>query len=137
MQIAGALSRREDAPGLVLCSSARRTQQTLEPIRAALASRLRVQIERDLYLASAEALLARIAEIAEREPGALLIGHNPGLHELAVALASRGPRDELARLRAKLPTAALVVLELDAASWRDVEPGCGRLVELLLPRELE
>lgn len=137
MQIAGALSRREDAPGLVLCSSARRTQQTLEPIRAALASRLRVQIERDLYLASAEALLARIAKIAEREPGALLIGHNPGLHELAVSLVSRGSRDELARLRAKLPTAALVVLELDAASWRDVEPGCGRLVELLLPRELE
>jgi len=135
--VAAALSQREGAPALVLCSTATRTRQTLERIRPALAPPQRVHVERNLYLASADALLARIARIAEDEPGALLIGHNPGLHELAVALASRGPRDELARLRAKLPTAALVILELDVASWRDVEPGCGRLVELLVPRDLE
>ena len=131
------LAQHPAPPSLALCSSARRTLQTLEPIQTALASRLRSQIDPDLYLASADALLARVARIPERERSVMLIGHNPGLHELAVHLAAEGSRGELARLRAKLPTAALVHLELDAARWRDVEPGCGRLVELRVPSDLD
>jgi phosphohistidine phosphatase len=133
--VAAVLARHPSPPSLALCSSAKRTLATLAPILDALGARLRVEIEPDLYLAGAEALLARIARIPERERSAMLIGHNPGLHELAVQLAARGARGELARLRAKLPTAALAILELDVAHWRDVGPGCATLLELWTPRE--
>lgn len=132
--MAAALARHPDPPSLALCSPAKRTLATLEPIQDALGARLRTEIEPELYLAGAEALLARIARLPERERSVMLIGHNPGLHELAVQLAARGARGELARLRAKLPTAALAILELDVARWRDVGPGCATLVELRTPR---
>ena len=133
--VAAWLARHPTPPSLVLCSSAKRTRQTLEPIQVALAPRLRALVERELYLADADALLARIARLGENERSVMLIGHNPGLHELAVRLAARGARDLLARLRAKLPTAALALLELDVAHWRDVELGCARLAERRTPRD--
>jgi phosphohistidine phosphatase len=134
-RVAGYLAQSAPGPSLVLCSSALRTRETWAPISRQLTPCPRVRIERELYLAGAETLLARLARVAAREGPLLVIGHNPGLHELAVRLAVQGEAGELARLRAKLPTAALVRLELDVARWRDLEPGCGRLVELRRPRD--
>lgn len=130
------LSRHPQRPSLVLCSSARRAVETLAPLRRRLGARTRVRIERGLYLASAEVLEARLARLRASEACVLLIGHDPGLHELAVALAERGERAALARLREKFPTAALAVLSLEIERWRAITPGCGRLVAFETPREL-
>jgi phosphohistidine phosphatase len=78
-------------PQLVLCSSARRAQETLE--RAGLAGR----VEPELYGASADALLARLRHISPEVRSVMLIGHNPGVQQLALLLARPGPKlDELA-----------------------------------------
>jgi phosphohistidine phosphatase len=67
----------------------------------------------------------------------MLVGHDPGLHNLAVALAREGDGEALASLRAKLPTAGLVQLRFDVPHWRDVDEGAGRLDAFIKPRDLD
>jgi phosphohistidine phosphatase len=64
----------------------------------------------------------------------MLIGHNPGLEELALALASDG--EGLARMREKYPTAALATIDLPAERWSAIERGSGELVGYVRPRDL-
>jgi phosphohistidine phosphatase len=135
LQVADHLASGDLRPTLILCSTAARTRSTLEPLLDRLEPPPRVEIDPDLYLASAGQLLARLARVSPAEKRVLLVGHNPGLHELAVRLATRGEGAALARLRTKLPTAALVRLELDVAQWRGVAPGCAALAELRFPRD--
>jgi phosphohistidine phosphatase len=72
---------------LVLCSSALRTRQTLDLALAQLAPRPRITIEDELYLATWEKLIRRMRRLDERDANIIVIGHNPGLHDLAIALA--------------------------------------------------
>ena len=67
--------------------------------------------------------------------GVLLIGHNPAIQELAVALASRG--DRLDVLTTKFPTGALAEIRLPDGAWGDVAEGSGELTRFVTPRELE
>jgi phosphohistidine phosphatase len=64
----------------------------------------------------------------------MLIGHNPGLQDLAVGLAAAGP--ELERLKAKFPTAALATLTLERTTWSELKEGDGELVAYVVPKEL-
>jgi phosphohistidine phosphatase len=121
-------------PELVLCSSARRARETLERIAPALGTAA-VLVERELSAASAAALLDRLRAVPDSVESALLIGHNPGLQDLAVDLARPAPaRHELA---AKYATAALATLELSPSSWSALDRGTAELVALVRPRDLE
>ncbi len=119
------------APGLVLCSPARRARQTLELILPALGDPV-VLVEEGLYAAGAPALLSRLRRLPAGVREAMLIGHNPGIHELALLLAGTGAPESL---RERFPTGALISLRLEAATWGDVHRG-GVVTRLLLPREL-
>jgi phosphohistidine phosphatase len=105
-----------------------RTQETLDLLRPALAE-VEVQVEEPLYGASSETLLERIHSVRDEANSVLLIGHNPGLHHLALALASEGAKRE--RLEAKFPTAALVTLAVEC--WSSPEPGRRRARRLWFP----
>ncbi len=131
--IAEHLRRDLPAPELVLCSSARRTRDTLERISPALGGRVTVQIEDELYAASEERLLERVRELDEGVESVLLIGHNPGLERLALELAGSG--DKLAGVRRKYPTAALATLEFDG-TWRELRPGSAELTDFVTPKQL-
>jgi len=65
----------------------------------------------------------------------MLIGHNPGLQELALALATGGA--DLPRLEEKLPTGALATLVADCESWKALRPGDAKLVDYVVPRDLD
>lgn len=124
-------------PDLVLCSTALRTRQTL----AALVERLGppsppIALEKGLYLASQAVLLGHLRAVADTVSTLLLVGHNDGIGDLAVALAGDGPAEALGRLHDKYPTGALAVLALPGGSWRDLAPGAARLVEFTRPRDL-
>jgi phosphohistidine phosphatase len=121
-------------PELVLCSTARRARETLELIEPALDTRA-VHVEHDLYAASAPALLERLRTVPDTVESVLLIGHNPGLQELALDLARSG--SAAGELGAKYPTAALATLAFPASSWQRLDRGTGELVELVRPRDLE
>ncbi len=120
-------------PELVLCSSAVRTRQTLELIRPALGTST-VTVEDDLYAASSDDLLERLRSLPDTVASVMLIGHNPGLEELALALASSGT--ELGRLEAKFPTAALATLTFADTTWSRLVPGGGVLAGYVVPKQL-
>ena len=125
--------RRGIRPQLVVCSSATRAQQTLERVLPGLGEPT-VWVEATLYAAGAETLLARIRALPGEVDDAMLVGHNPGLHELLLLLAAPGPLRE--RADERLPTGSLAELETGVERWADVTPGTARLTELVLPREL-
>ena len=102
------LSAKLGAIDLVLCSSARRTRETLDLVLVELSPAPRTLIEDELYLASREKLAARLGRLDARDVNVLLIGHNPGLHELAVALADKNSPAFSALASGKFPTAACV-----------------------------
>jgi phosphohistidine phosphatase len=122
-------------PRVVLCSSSLRTRQTLAAILPALGDAFELRIERTLYGAGAAQLLERLRRLPNTAPSALLIAHNPGIQDLALALATAGPA--LAGLREKFPTGALATIELDVERWRDLDHGAATATTLVTPRSLE
>ena len=91
---------------LVLCSSALRARETMDLFLAEFTMRPRSKIEDELYAASQEMLLGRLRRLPEHEVNVLLIGHNPGLHELAITLVDSSSRCFGALASGKFPTAA-------------------------------
>ena len=131
--IAEHLGRKGIAPELVLCSPSRRTRQTLKRLAPGLGKNVDVQIEPELYAAPASDLLQVLHEVPDEVESVMLIGHNPGIQDLALGLAGAG--SGIPRLRSKFPTAALATLELNG-TWRELAPGNGELVSFVKPKEL-
>jgi phosphohistidine phosphatase len=128
-------ARKHDIrPQLVVSSSALRAQETLQGVLPGLGEP-EVWTEVALYAASAETLLERVRALPDEAEEAMLVGHNPGLGNLLLLLAEPGELRE--RAEAKVPTGALATLEADIASWSELEPGGGRLVAFVVPRELK
>ena len=122
-----------EPPELVLCSSAARTVETLQLIRPALPAGTSVKVDDGLYAADADELLAHVRRMPSTVACVLLIGHNPGIGDLAVMLAGHGDRTARAAMAAKFPTAALAHLAIDEP-WSAVEPGVATLEEFWTPR---
>ena len=123
-------------PNLVLCSSACRTQQTLDALRPVLGETVDVHIEDGLYGASSAEILRRLRLVEPAISSVMVIGHNPGLEDLAVELASDGAPAALTQLRTKFPTAALAILDAGRDTWARLSPGQAYLSEIVLPRHL-
>jgi phosphohistidine phosphatase len=120
----------DPAPALVLCSTALRTRETLDEILPALGSAPQILLEDALYLAGANRLLERVQHLREQTESVLLIGHNPGLHQLAVSLAS-----EPGELAESFPTAALAVLRA-GGRWSALRPHQATLIDFKTPKLL-
>ena len=123
-------------PDCVLCSPARRTRETLEALRGALDGADRVEEDEALYLASAGRLLAKLQALPDPESQVLLVGHNPGLAELAQLLVERGAAEVLLRAARGLAPGAFAALRIATPRWRDLAPGCAELVEFLRPEDV-
>lgn len=117
--------------GQVLCSDAARTRETLGLVSTAFDGEVDVQFSRDLYLASATAMLAQLR--AATSPVVTMIGHNPGIGSLAGGLVSTQPQDEDF---GRYPTCATSIFEFDISAWDEVTPGSGALINFTVPRRL-
>jgi phosphohistidine phosphatase len=124
-----------DGPELILCSSARRTRETLDRIRPAFASPPEILIEDGLYLASAASLLMRIAKVPDPVRHPLVIAHNPGTHELADRLAAHSAQKLRARLSGKFPTGAAASYRI-VGPWRGIAHASVFLTEFVTPADL-
>jgi phosphohistidine phosphatase len=120
------------APTLVLCSSARRARETAAPIQQMLGSRVKIKLEDALYAAGADQLLKRLRRLADSVPSVMIIGHNPGIQQLAVELT--GDHAAQVQLAAGFPTAGLATLSVGALRWRELRPGSAELVAFTTPR---
>jgi phosphohistidine phosphatase len=130
------LAKRGVRPDLVLCSPSARTRETLELVSAALGNELPVRFEESLYLAPEDDLLERLEEVPDDVGSVLLVGHNPGIAELAMRLARRGDRDALDALARKFPTGALAELRVSASGWDGLGRGC-ELLGFVTPKRLD
>jgi phosphohistidine phosphatase len=121
-------------PRLVLCSPSVRTRRTLEAIKPSLGKSCTVELVPTLDAASRLELLRRLRALPDSVASVMLIGHNPGLQELALALATHGA--DLPRLKERLPTGALATLVADCESWMALKPGDAELVDYVAPEIL-
>jgi phosphohistidine phosphatase len=135
--MAGYLAEAGIAPALVLCSSAKRTRDTLKGVLPGLGRKPVPILEDGLYHADAVGLLRRLSEVDDAIPSVMLVGHNPAIEDLARKLADGGDKEARARMMEKFPTGALAVLETDAAGWRDVKKTGARLTAFIRPRDLD
>jgi phosphohistidine phosphatase len=132
-------------PDAVLVSTAVRAQQTWEIARDAMKDAVRERPQRphvelldELYGAEPTQLL-RIIRMAEvSDPARLmLIGHNPGMHELALMLAGSGDAAAKKALEHNLPTAGLAILDFATEDWSEVAFRRGKLVRFTSPKLLK
>ena len=118
------------APDMALLSPARRTTETWVGARDAFPP-AKTELAREIYDGAPEAIREAIDDVADRCDTLIVIGHNPGLHEVAVDLLIEASASaaEIEPVAARFPTATAAVYEIDAA-------GRARLDALYLAREL-
>jgi phosphohistidine phosphatase len=134
------MHRKDYEPALILCSTSSRTRETLDLLLPHIGAAAKIEYDRAFYLAEWPKLLGQIRAVSGDASPLLLIGHNPGIEQLAFALA-RQPQNEderkrVERLAEKFPTGALAVMDFELPDWSEVKPGTGKLVDYVRPKDL-
>lgn len=123
-------------PDLVLCSSAKRTQQTLKRLSKRMA--LKVEILPELYHAEPERILDLIGKVNKRVHNLMVIGHNPGFEELVMQLTNQSSNSDLHPLLQAdkiMPTGALAQFSWQG-SWNNQPEANVQLEQIICPRTL-
>ena len=136
-RVAEALRANNLLPEILIHSGALRTKQTAEIFASGWPRRVELQEDLGLYDASDGTLFERARALDDAHASVGLVGHNPGIGNLAIALASSGSSPDLRRMAAKYPTGAASVLDFPAESWRDVQRRTAALVLFVTPAELD
>ena len=123
----------------IIASPAVRVTETLDHFQpAAGLAALEPHWERRVYLASAATLLDVVRETGAQADHLLLVGHNPGLEDLAMMLVPYDASNPARMaIEEKLPTAALVRINFDIADWHDLKENSGTLDAFIRPRDLD
>jgi phosphohistidine phosphatase len=140
-EIGGFIATHPPFPDCVLVSPAVRAHQTWELAWAAMKDRVpppHVELAPDLYGADPAQLLHSIREVSAVDPQRLMVvGHNPGMHELALALTDGGDAAGRRALADNLPTSGLAIFDFATDDWSDVAFRRGRLVLFVSPKLLK
>ncbi len=131
------MARHGLVPDLVVCSTATRAQQTWDLVAAAFPEKIPVVQETRIYEVGAAEILRVVKETGADVHVLLLVGHNPGLRDLAEMLIASGDVDTRQKLLEKFPTGALAVIDFPIDDWRKLHPKAGRLDRFVAPRTLE
>ncbi len=126
------------APEVVLVSTSKRTVQTLGALEPWDETPLIDRLE-TLYLAPAAAVLAAVQGVGASARSVMVVGHNPGLHDLAMLLvgaqAASFDNADVRRLSEGFPSGALAEFAV-TGPWQALDEGGGRLMRFLCPRDL-
>jgi phosphohistidine phosphatase len=134
------IARHPPLPDAVLVSTAMRARQTWDIAREAMKDAPQPHVEwlDEIYGAEPAQLLQTIRMAEVHDPARLmLVGHNPGMHELALMLAGGGDKAALKSLEGNLPTAGLVTLDFAIDNWGEVAFRRGELVGFTSPKLLK
>jgi phosphohistidine phosphatase len=124
-------------PDVVLCSTAQRARETLDLVKPSLPDDATIEHMRALYMAAPREMLTEIGKVPSTAEMVMLVGHNPGMGNLAGLLAGSGDTKALGNLHSKFPTAAIAVLGFNVARWTDLAPESGTLLAFQRPRDLD
>ena len=137
-EIGAWIGRHPPFPSHIMVSHAVRALQTWEIAWEAMKDHVpapAVELTPELYGAEVAQLLATIRNASVTDPKRLmLVGHNPGMHELAFALAGSGDPAGRNALADNLPTAGLVILDFDVDDWTEIGLRRGRLEVFVSPK---
>ena len=120
----------------VLASPARRVVETLEEVAETFGP-LEPEYEQRLYLATTETLIELLRATDESVERLLLVGHNPGMECLALALSGGSDNALRGEIELKYPTGTLAEIALDVEGWWQVDQGCGKITRFIRPRDLD
>lgn len=120
-------------PDLALVSPATRAQETWRLAAAAFAQAPPMLSNDRIYNADTPRLLGVVGEARKEAHILIVVGHNPGLHDLAVLLIASGEVKARERIREKLPTSGLVVIDLPLDDWSLVHAQAGHLERFVSP----
>lgn len=130
------LARENLRPDLALVSSARRTRETWAALDAALGG-VPARVERVIYESGRDGLLAEVAALDGDKTSVIVVGHNPGIEDLARLLVGSAQPTARAQMLQSFPPAALAVIDFDMESWDGIQEGKGHLERFLTPASLE
>jgi len=136
-RIGAYLARHKLIPDHVLCSTAKRARETWALVAAEAATAPPPAFTDRLYDASSRALIEVFRHADPDAKSVLVVAHNPGLQEVATALIASGDLEDRERLREKLPTGGLVVIDFAIEDWSKLHTRSGRLERFVVPRMLE
>ena len=124
-------------PDRVIASPSMRTQETWKYVGAAFKPAPAAMSVERLYDATPHDIFGVVKDTPATAHTLLLIGHNPGLHEAALMLIASGDIDARERLRGKLPTSGLVIIDFALDDWSKLHARSGRLERFISPKSLE
>ena len=127
------MARHGLVPDLALVSPVTRAEETWALVAKTLPNAQPVVSEEGIYNAGRDKLLGIIRKVRDAHV-LLVVGHNPGLHELAVSLIASGDVEARKCVNEKLPTSGLVVIDLPFDDWSRLHPNAGRLERFVSPR---
>jgi phosphohistidine phosphatase len=132
-RIGAYMSRHKMQPDQVLCSTAKRTRETLALVQAEFSAEPPCRYDERLYEATPERILEALAEVEPEAGTVLVVGHNPGLQALALLLIASGDLDARERLHEQFPTSGLVVIDFALPGWDKLHHHSGRLERFIVP----
>jgi phosphohistidine phosphatase len=121
-------------PDLVLCSSSRRTRDTLAALLPFIRGDTDIHLTEELYESPVESYLATIRKRGGTAATLLIVGHNPAIEETAAELIDRNKSGGATAIR--FPTAGLGVIDFDIVDWNALKPSTGKLVVFVEPKTL-
>lgn len=122
-------------PDRIVSSPAERARQTAELFAEAVDYRQKIRWVESAYAASSGELMSVLRQQPDEASHILMIGHNPGLEDLAATII--GADAYGMALGVRLPTAALAHIALNVDSWSEIQANCGQLQWLVTPKLLK
>jgi phosphohistidine phosphatase len=135
-KIGAYLAKHGYLPDQVVVSTASRTRESWNLAAVAMSGKPKVNFDERLYESMPHALLTVLRETAPSVRALMMVGHNPGMHELAVQLVATGDIETRQRLQEAFPTSGLAVIEFALGGWDRVHSQSGRLEHFITPRSI-
>jgi phosphohistidine phosphatase len=135
-RIGAYMAKHDLVPNQVVCSPAQRTRDTWDVVAKSFTNPAPAGFEKRLYDANAEKVIAVLREAKPDSHTVMLVGHNPGMQDVANLLIASGDIEQRANLHQKLPTGSLVVIDFAIDSWAELHAHGGRLDRFITPRSL-
>jgi phosphohistidine phosphatase len=128
------MAKKTLTPDAILCSSSRRTRDTLAALLPFIKDETDIHLTDELYESTLDSYLATIRAHGGAAAALLVIGHNPAIEETAAELLARNDSGSTPAIH--FPTSALAVIDFDISDWRDLKAATGRLVVFVEPKAL-
>lgn len=135
-QMANWIGAQGVEPDKIICSPAVRTRTTAQHIKTTLNIDPPISFPEGLYLASSDTLRDEVSKIDKTVTTAMIIAHNPGLHDIALRLLNKEERSHAGLLRVAFPTTGCAIIKLPIDDWNDIEWNIGSLSSFMVPKSL-